>query len=234
MAEKGRMSALSFDPIEHKYRDGSRRLFSTTEILRAVGLYSDYSFADAVHKYRGHAVHIGCSMIDAGGDPQLQRYPTEQLRKDIEEGYWVAFRRFKARTGFQGRIYECPFADPVSGFGGTFDVIGECGDELWMPDLKSGVLPELVPVQLASYADLIQRGKPINPDHPGLPWLMEAVKSGRPIKRKAVRLEKDGTDTLFSQTSKGISYDDPMWASAWRSALNCFILRSNYGLLERK
>lgn len=232
------MSALSFDPIEHKYRDGSRVLPSVTEILRAVNIYGSYSFATKIHAFRGSAVHRACAILDLGGEPHLTISPqwdaeTRRVAEEIPR-YWDAYRSFKARTGFQGRIWEAPFADPISGFAGTFDTLGEIGDEIVLLDIKSGELPPMVPVQLAAYECLIRTGAPINPDHPGLPWLLEVVKSGRPIKRRAVRLEKSGVDTLFAATAKGASYDDPMWMSAWRSAANIFTLRSNYGLLERK
>jgi hypothetical protein len=223
--------AVWFDEKLHEYGDGRRKLPSVTGILRAVGLYSDYGFAASHHKFRGRAVHQGCAMIDQGVDPHLTRYPNEQLRVDIEQGYWAAYRKFKARTNFQGRIYECPFVDPVGGYGGTPDVVGECDDEIWSVDLKSGTLPELVPIQLAAYRDLMTRGIPINAEHPGIGWLRSVIESGRPILHKAVRLQKDGTDTLYSATTKGVSYDSPIWAARWRGALAVYQTRAEYGLL---
>lgn len=230
------MSALSFNPATHVYAAGSRVLPSVTEILRAVGIYDSYHFATRIHAFRGSAVHAGAAIIDMGGEPHLgyQRNGNAEVARVASEipMYWDAYRSFKARTGFQGRIWECPMANSSAGYAGTFDAVGEIGDEVVLLDLKSGTLPDMVPVQLWAYADLIERGTPINPDHPGLPWLREVVKSKRPIRKMAVRLERDGKDTLFSRCPKNVAYDDPMWASAWRSVLNTFILRSNYGLLE--
>lgn len=229
--------SVRFNQADHSYWCGHRQLPSVTELLRAAGLYSTYSFADPTHKYRGHAVHAGAAIIDMGGEPVLATVPKhlEQVGRDIIEGYWPAFSSWKERTGWQGRIWECSFVDPVRGFGGTFDSVGEFPDDpaIYELDVKSGVLPELVPAQLALYELLIRQGQPVDPQHPGLAWLMEAIKSGRPLKKIALRLERDGRHTMYSQTSKGRSYDDPVWLQVANSVLNLHAIKSTYGLLER-
>lgn len=230
---------LEFDPVEHKYTMDGRRLPSVTGIMRIAGLTGSYGFDDPIHAMRGHAVHAGCSIIDMGGEPPSINLTGDyasnpdyvQVAKDIEEGYWPAYRAFKARTGFQGRIYECAMVHPTLGYAGTFDVCGERGDEIWLPDLKSGVLPDLVPIQLSGYSLLIREGIPVDPQHPGLDWLREMVKSGKKILRKAVRLQKDGTDTLFSETKRKESYDSRVFDAGWMSAISLYNLRSSYGLL---
>ncbi len=229
-------TAPTFDASRHEYRANGRKVPSVTQILRAVNLYGSYEFAKPEHRMRGVAVHQGCCLLDLGGTPQLGPVPShlQDVADQIVNGYWPAFSRWRARSGFQGRIWELPMVDSVSGYAGCFDALGEIGDTVVLLDLKSGTLPEMVPVQLAAYDDLIRRGTPTRSDHPGIEWLKAVVQDGRPFHRVAVRLERDGKDTMYSQTSKGISYDNPMWLSAWRSSLNLFNLRNQYGLLEER
>lgn len=232
---------LEFSAEKHEYYLDGRRVPSVTGIQRISGLVSAYSFDDPLHSFRGHAVHSGCALLDQGGDPWFgvegmdQRNPRYseyvQVAHDINHGYLPAYRKFRERTGFQGFTYELGMIHPTLQFGGTLDVCGECGDEIWLVDLKSGILPDLVPVQLAAYHMLIREGLPIDPEHPGLGWLKEVVKSGRKILRKAVRLEKDGTDTLFSFTSKRDHYDSRMFDVSWAGAISNYNLRAKYGFL---
>lgn len=227
----------TFDPNTHEYRSDDRLIGSTTQILRAVGLYSDYGFAAGHHRYRGSAVHHGCALIDMQGAVPTITAPAHlrQVADEITNGYWPAFEHWKARTKWQGICWECSLILPGF-FGGTFDAIGRFGDDpcLVLADIKSGVLPALVPAQLASYMDLIRRGTPIDPEHPGWEFVQENIRSGVPVKRIAVRLEKNGTDTMFSSTAKGESYDAPMWDALWRSVLNVYIAKANYGLLAQE
>jgi len=226
----------SFDSATHVYHDGQRRVPSVTEILRTMGIYSSYGFAEPHHKYRGSAVHAGCAILDLGGSPQLGPVPAhlQQVADEIVNGYWPAFTRFKERTRWQGRIWECPIVDPLRGYGGTFDSVGEMGDDIVLLDVKSGVLPEMVPIQLALYDLLIRNGTPTDENHPGLAWLREAIASGRPIKRMALRLTKDGRDTLFCETAKREDYSSPRWIAVANSILNVYAIRSQYGLLEKE
>lgn len=232
------MPRLEFLPDVHEYRIDGMRIPSVTGIMRTCSLTVDYAFADKIHAFRGTAVHHGCALIDQGGSPwfevggQMAGDPEYvKVANDINTGYLPAYRAFKERTGFQGRIYECVMVHEALRFGGTFDAVGEAGDEVWLIDLKSGVLPELVSVQLAAYEMLIRHGVPVDSEHPGLEWLREVVKSGRKIHRKAVRLERDGTDTLFSQTSKGCHYDSRTFDTAWSAAISIYNLRATYNLL---
>jgi hypothetical protein len=227
---------LSFNASDHSYWADGRQFPSVTQILKAVGIYSDFHFQESHHKYRGHAVHAGAAILDMGGVPELGPVPAhlKQVGEDIVNGYWPAFSRFKERTGWQGRIWECPIIDPVRGYAGCFDSVGEMGDDVVLLDVKSGVLPEMVPVQLALYWLLIGEGLPVNPQHPGLRWLEDVIKSGRPVKRMALRLTKDGKDTLFTQTSKCEDYSSPRWIQVTRSILNVYTIRASYGLLEER
>ncbi len=226
----------TFDPIYHRYSTGDRVVPSVTEILRAVSLYGSFQFAEDVHRWRGTAVHQFCAIADFGGTPVLGAVAPQfkQVADDIVNGYGAAFMRFKERTKWQGRIWEMPAVHGLLGYGGCFDSVGEMGDDVVLLDLKSGSMPSLVPAQLAMYWLLITEGTPVDEEHPGLDWLREVVKSGRPVKRMALQLSKDGKDTLFSETSKGDSFSSPVWLSVARSAINLYNIRAKYGTLDKE
>lgn len=218
---------FSFHPGLHEYRAGDRVLPSVTGILRAVGLTSQFEFRDRIHAMRGTAVHEGAALIIAGSEPSLGPLPSSHARlpeyvkvhREIE-GYWEACRAAKSAIGFKGCIYEARFVDPVRGHAGTFDFgawSNNGREQLW--DIKSGLMPDMTVVQVCAYEDLARRGLPIDPNHPGMPWLLDLVKSGRPIERCALRLEKTGRFTAFYECKKGVSFSDARWMSAWRSAL---------------
>lgn len=227
------MSVAQFDSRTHRYSYGGRILSSVTEILRFTGLYNDYTFAEDVHRFRGSAVHEACAKIDMGMKnvdviaPDNAGQELRQVAEDCNLGYLPAFRAFKRATGFQGFVWECSWIDPVLGFGGTIDTIGMAGDEIWMPDLKSGEMPVLIPAQLGAYEHLLRNGISVGkiPE-----WLGKILAAKLPIKKKGLRLEKSGKWTLSEQTSKGRSYDDAYWGIVFRSALNVFNCRTEYGL----
>lgn len=224
---------LSFDSLTHTYAVDGKSLPSVTGILRACGLTGQYEFRDPIHAMRGTAVHEGAALIISG----VRKYPTlEPLRSPHShnaayvqvhgeiDGYWEAVRAAKAMIKFSGCVYEARFIDPVRGCAGTFDfgAYVASANQLW--DIKSGMYPVMTPVQICAYEDLARRGLPINPDHPGLPWLQELVKSGQPIERCGLRLEKTGRFTAYYECPKGRPYTSPMWMSAWRSALCLYTL----------
>lgn len=215
---------LRFDSSAHAYLDGEKRLPSVTGILRDVGYSPDYSFAKEVHRMRGTSVHEAAQMIMEGGWPKLSPLP-HPYNKDPEyvkvhgeiPGYWEAIRRAREILKIEGRAFECAMADPVRGYAGKWDGAGTCHNENWFWDWKSGTMPFSVVIQLAAYWDLIERGIPISKGV-GLDWV-RAEHAKNPFKRKAIRLEKDGKWTLYQETTKGTSFDDPKWISAWRSAM---------------
>lgn len=228
---------LSFSPNTHIYAVDGTPKPSTTKILTTLGIYSSHEFSEDYHSWRGTATHEGARIIDGGGSPHISGpSDLQQVIDDINNGFLPAFRSWKTRTKFQGVCWECPMIDAVAGFGVTFDVIGRFGNspELILVELKSGMMPAMVPVQLAAQVAAIRKGSPVNPEHPGWAQVNELVRSGIPIRRCAVRLEKTTKDTMYTETAKGVSFDDPSWDVAWRSALNVFHLLSNNNLLKGK
>lgn len=219
---------LRFDSEQHVYLVDGRPVPSVTGVLRACGLTTQFEFRDKIHAFRGTCVHQGSAIVIAGGTPVLaplqhphdKRADYVQVHSEIP-GYLEAMRSAKDAIGFQGAIYECPFVDIERGYAGTFDFGAYAkGHQLW--DIKSGTYPVMTIVQLCAYEDLIRRGQPVNPDHPGLPWLLDLVKSVAPMERCGLRLEKTGKFTAYYECPKGRSYQDAIWPAAWRSALFLF------------
>lgn len=233
--------SVSFNPTTHIYSVNGREVISVSRLLREMRIFDSYEFAAAYHRYRGHAVHHGCALIDQGQIPTLSipANAPEEIRKaahDIKHGYWPAFGDWKKQTGFQGRCYECPMVHPGLRVGGTFDLIGIARDEIWLADIKSGeTLPKMVPCQLSLYELLARSGQPVDPQHPGWAWVQEVLRSVVPIKKKAVRLQRDGAYTMYSEESRtGRSYDDPYWSVLVRSALNLYTGLMEHGLLNQE
>ena len=226
---------LEYNHGTHAYSVDGRVQPSCTQVLRAEGIYSDFNFATPIHRFRGSAVHEGAAIIDMGGSPRIRSIDaaTKQIADDIINGYWPAFRRWKERTKFQGYCWECPIICTDLGYGVTFDVAGLFGSspEVILAEVKSGELPEMVPMQLASQFVAIKTGHPVNQEHPGWQWVMESVRNGVPVRRVAVKLSKDGSERMYSETKNGDKYDDRMWELAWRSVCNAYHLKANYGLL---
>lgn len=214
----------SFTANTHVYHDGQRQVPSVTGINRACGLSGSFEFRDKIHAFRGTCVHECSAIIIAGGEPILEplKPPYSAYENYVKvygeiPGYLAAMRTAKERIRFTGAIYECPMVMPGS-HAGTFDFRAwTTEDQIW--DIKSGTWPTLTVVQICAYEDLARRGVPIHEDHPGLPWLVELVRSGRPLKRCGLRLEKTGRFTAYYECPRGRSYDDPMWMNVWRSAL---------------
>ena len=227
---------VSFNAKDHSYWAGSRKVSSVTEILRAVGLYDSYQFSEDVHRWRGTAVHQFCAILDLGGKPVLGPVAPKfkQVAEDIVHGYGAAFAQFKKDTGWQGRIWECAFIDPVRSYAGCFDSVGEMGGEYWLLDVKSGMLPEMVPVQLAMYWLLATKGQAVDEQHPGLEWLRAIIQSGAPVRRMALRLEKTGKYTVSTQTTKGEDYSAAKWLQVASSVLNVYAVKASYGLIEKR
>jgi len=218
---------LRFDPELHAYYADSVRFKSVTTILRDCGLSGQYRFDDPIHSYRGLAVHSGAAILIAGGKPRLDplQPPHDKQENYIRVHadipfYWEAVREAKAAIGFTGAIHECRWIDPVNQFAGTFDMGAYArngAEQLW--EFKSGTFPVLTVIQLCAYEELARKGQPIDPQHPGLPWLQELVRSGRPFERCGLRVEKTGRYTAYYECPKGRPYSDPMWMTAWRSCL---------------
>jgi hypothetical protein len=164
---------LTFDPIKHEYRDGTRVVPSVTQILAPL---SNFDFVDpgvlrAAQNF-GSAVHLACELWDLG---TLNRDALDPALEPYLQG-WVTFCREHACdwTG-TGAGIELRVHNQAMGYAGTLDRVGQVDSELAMVDIKSGsrLFPSTGP-QTAAYA------------HAHMPAI------ARSIKRYAVRLFPGG------------------------------------------
>lgn len=110
-----------FDPVEHKYYLGDRRITGITEAMERTGLTpkipeaAKKNFAYAAE--RGTAIHKMCELHDLGKADQFDMDPNLQ-------GYLDAWKKFCWDYGFGALLTEVPMYHPVYQFGGTPDVAG--------------------------------------------------------------------------------------------------------------
>jgi hypothetical protein len=217
--------SLSFDPARHLYLDGKQELTSVTTLLGMTGAAKDLSFLDLdpIYRARGTAVHQIMELVGRGDyeesetDPELVPYGREIAK-------WIA------DTGFRGRVWELPMANRKLRIAGTLDVGGECGDEIWLVDAKTGTLQEPgVCYQLAGYQDLLLTGEVIE-DAVGeydQDWIQYVRVNPSKIRRKSLNLKAGGPYTFRS-------HDEVRWPGAWRSEVTHFHIFNEYGLLKKK
>lgn len=225
---------LEFHQEGHAYlADGVKMPRSVTKVLKDTGLGGTYKFKNPIHGFRGTTCHEAGAMIISG----LHEYPTveplldkipgvsadryqEYVKVHSElPGYFEAIRRAKAAIKMVGTVYECGFIKVSDGLGGKLDFCAwaPSTNQIW--DIKSGTWPVLTVVQICGYEYIAARGLPIDPDHPGLDWLLDVVKSGSPFERCGLQIEKTGKFTAHYQTRLGESFNSPKWMTVWKSAL---------------
>lgn len=199
--------AVGFDPVSHKYSLGRREYPSVTQILKAAGLVSAwYKQGDA--QVRGDAVHKAFRLICEG------RYVEEGTHPTI-----VPFARgiqdFVAKTGYKSLAPPEPLrlVSVKMGYAGTPDDWGVVKTgQVWLVDAKSGQnAPAMVGAQLTAYKFL----------------LLERFPSLHIDSLRCVHVDASGKCVWPA-------YDELRWESAWRSALNIFNLRKDYGLLGKE
>jgi hypothetical protein len=138
---------LTFDPVKHEYRDGSRVIPSVTQILQPI---TDFSFVSpeilSAAQAFGTAVHRACELHDQGEldldtlDPELAPYLNGWIKFCDEHAcQWVAIEQ---------RVY-----DQKMGYAGTLDRVGFVDTDNAIVDIKSGtsLFPATGP-QTAAYA----------------------------------------------------------------------------------
>jgi len=189
-------AVLEFNPETHTYLlDGKERV-STTTLLKRNGLYKN-DFATDEHLWRGKAVHEAMHYHHKG--------TLDRSKLDAEiAGYIAGWLRFERETGFKALGWETPFWHPVYDYTGTPDVWGECKNEIWVPDYKTGAVPEVTRLQLASYVLLLLANKKISAD--------------KPIRRMGIQLCSDGDYKIKP-------FDDPSDYHIW----NMIISVHNWG-----
>lgn len=140
---------VTFDESTHQYTCGGVIVPSVTQILKAAGLYPDFSKIDPeVMEWKrnlGTQVHAATELDDMDnlGDYDFQI-----------DGYLFAWRKFKAETGFTPMHIEQRVYHKQHKYAGTLDRIGVFGSRGALVDIKTGQA-DLITVgpQTAAYAE---------------------------------------------------------------------------------
>jgi hypothetical protein len=139
-----------FDPSDHSYYLGDRRLIGVSEAIQAAGL-KDFSRIDPTvlerAQQRGTAVHLACHYLDDGD------LDWSTVSPEIEP-YVRAWERFKADTGLIINETEHPRYHATLGFAGTPDRLVTLGGHNGTLDLKTYKPDDAVGIQLGAYSYL--------------------------------------------------------------------------------
>lgn len=141
---------LTFEPVAHRYRLGSRELISVTQALSEAGLV-DNAWYTAAAALRGTALHAAVQTYLSTGE-----VPTDDGLKP----FFDAYLNFQLDSGFITKTCEERVCDPLLGYAGTLDLRGRfarydaSGDSSDLIDIKTGHVPEWVGYQTAAYARL--------------------------------------------------------------------------------
>lgn len=143
--------AFRFDAERHLYFLGTRRLWSVTDTLKAMGFIKAdyYTWAS---RMRGKAVHIALELhLQGGVDWDSLRVTSEQIGEDIEP-YVRAGVRWLDESGFKPRRVECAGYDKLYEYGWCFDLDGTYPDgQEAIVDWKTGDPTPAWEPQLAAY-----------------------------------------------------------------------------------
>jgi hypothetical protein len=139
-----------FDPSDHSYYLGDRRLIGVSEAIQTAGL-KDFSRIDPTvlerAEQRGTAVHAACHYLDDGDLNWATVSP------EIEP-YVRAWERFKKETGVELLGIEKPLFHATLGFAGTPDRVVNLYPHKGIIDLKTYAPDAVTGIQLAGYSYL--------------------------------------------------------------------------------
>jgi hypothetical protein len=172
-----------FDPSDHSYYLGDRRLIGVSEAIQTAGL-KDFSRIDPTvlerAQQRGTAVHSACQYLDEGDLDWATVSP------EIEP-YVRAWERFKKETGVELLGIEKPLFHATLGFAGTPDRVVNLYPHKGIIDLKTYAPDAVTGIQLAGYSYL-ELGQQSPLDAP---------------KRWGLWLKDDGRYSLTQYTDRG-------------------------------
>lgn len=136
-----------FNPDDHAYFLGDRRLESVTEVLKDVGLTNHHGTEFDLQ--RGSVVHEICRLRLAGTLDETSVDP-------YLGGYLGAFEDFLSshNLDIDEWVSEVPSYHPTYLYGGTPDVVGVFNGRRCLIDIKSGCIGTSTAFQTAAYASL--------------------------------------------------------------------------------
>jgi RecB family exonuclease len=146
-------SELVFDEAAHRYYLDGTPVPNVTRVLEAAGL-TNYHFLGALreeHLARGRAVHEATHRDD-NHDLAEESVSAEIL------GFVEAWRRFRRDFGFVPRLVEHKVYNPQFKYAGRIDRVGSVRDGgEFIVDIKTGVAPAAVAIQLSAYSACLPR-----------------------------------------------------------------------------
>lgn len=145
------MTAVAFDPVEHRYTLNGRELISVTQALMSAGFIDVTWYTDDA-RARGSAVHDAIQRLHASDlNPSA-----DLVASDVP--YFDAYLAFLAESGFMVDGSEERVCDPLTGYAGTVDLRGRLPRYHFgvdVIDVKTGSVPSWVGYQTAAYARLL-------------------------------------------------------------------------------
>jgi hypothetical protein len=162
--------SVRFEPDNHEYFSGRKKLPSVTSVLAAANLVDTDWMSGTEYLDRGSLVHDVTARIDRGERVDMRRVPRKW------RGCVAAWEKFKADTGV--RVLQVEQVVGNDSYGGTFDrellFRGDALTTMWdLKCSKTGRPADWVKYQLVAYA--------------------HAYKPGKMFNRGAVTLREDGT-----------------------------------------
>jgi hypothetical protein len=219
---------LSYRDSDHTYWHGDRELAGVTSILEATGIAPQfYRNLGPEYRQRGTAGHLAVFYVALGEYDEDSTHPA--IRPFARQ-----FMAFQEDTGFRPMIMECAYANVNLGIAGRLDMAGlDRHEEPSIVDLKTGSLPPdiYVATQLAGYDHLLTEGVRIpSPDSDNLTlnWAEKLIRDNPKLRFKRKCLHLPGGDAPRGTLK---SFDQPKWASVWRSCITNYNARKEAGLL---
>jgi hypothetical protein len=168
---------LTFDAALHAYAVDGRPLISVTQAIKESlsGTLDEEYWTDEA-RLRGSYVHEAI-LYHSQGDLD------ESTLDPIVQPYFAGYLKFLAQYQPDIRHIETRVFDEAASYAGTFDLVCQLSthapNTIDLIDVKSGMVPWWVRLQLAGYRRLVQR---VYPNHHICPW--------------ALHLREDGTSRL--------------------------------------
>ena len=138
---------IRFDPVEHRYWDGAREIPGVSRILQATGHGWDGPRGGDWHKTKGHYVHKGTALYDAG------TLNWDSLDATIRP-YVDAWAKFRADTDLKVMGVEAILYSEDLDYAGTADrvcVLPKVSGREMILDIKSGGKTKDHRLQLGAY-----------------------------------------------------------------------------------
>lgn len=139
---------IEFNEDQHSYTLDGTPVPSVTTVLSSVGI-SDFSMVDDETLTRavnyGQSVHNMTQLHDEGRLDESTLDPKLKVTLDL-------WREFKSKYISEWIGIEMRVASKKYGYAGTMDRVAVSKDnELWLPDIKTGVKTIAHPIQTAAY-----------------------------------------------------------------------------------